>query len=87
MTVVANVGIPQSRYTNKMARYSTVTFAYGKINLQDGGRAYPCVTMSSAKVLKAYQQEPVIGRINFGSPQSTASYKPTVERNAAFINN
>jgi hypothetical protein len=54
MTVGANLDIRQSRYTN------TATFAHGKRN-------YPCVTMSSAKVIKAYQQEPVMGRINFGS--------------------
>jgi len=37
--------------------------------------------MSSADVLKAYQQKLVMGRINFGSPPTTASYKATLERN------
>ena len=42
--------------------------------------------MSSAKVLKAYEQELAMGRINFGSPPSTASHKATVECNAGVIN-
>jgi hypothetical protein len=45
-----------------------------------------CVTTSSTKALKAYQQKFVTDIINFGLPRSNAAYEAKVESNAGVIN-